>query len=68
MPLGSRKGHADLKKANLKEAGKSKGSAAGRKFAKENGRKLVVNLQALDEYNKSGLVPMTINLKALDES
>lgn len=68
MPLGSKKGHADLKKLNLKEAGKSKGSPAGRKFAKENGRKIVVNLNSIDEYNKSGLIPMTINLKALDES
>lgn len=68
MPLGSRKGGADLRKIRNYKFGGAKGTKAGRKFAKENGRKLTVNLEALSDYqNASKFPPMVIRLSSLSE-
>ena len=66
--LGSKKGGVDLTSLDGMEFGGALGSKKGRKFAKQNGRKLVVDKEKVKNENMNGLMPrMILVLKSADE-
>lgn len=66
--FGSKKGGVDLTSLDDMKFGGALGSKKGRRFAKQNGRKLVVDKEKIRNENMNGLAPrMIIVLKSADE-
>ena len=66
--LGMPTGGVDLKSLSEMEFGGALGTKKGRRFAKVNGRKLVVDKEKVKEGNQKSLMPrMILVLKSADE-
>lgn len=66
--LGAQTGGVDLKTLAELKFGGAFGTPEGRRFAKVNGRKLVVDKEKVKEENQKSLMPrMILVLKSADE-